>query len=278
MSKLDDITISLTIGSNTMYKNGEGINLDVPAQVLNNRTLVPIRAVSEAFGADVSWIDQTKSVIIYYVKNYGINNDMNLHISSSDEESFTLTWNVVDGAKGYVFLSMNEPDTSDFMLGLGYASAEEGASTVSKTFSWDMVKSEPYVAVDALAVFDPSDIATAGGTICTSNILYLGDKIPKNNKSSIEGHYELTSLTANGATVTKKGNEKFFEDLFGKDCYINLEQNGKVQMKFNNTSTEGTYTDSKIMNIFDYTIDGDNLNIHVNSNGIDNICIFTKTK
>ena len=62
----DDIAISLQIGSNKLYKNGEVIELDVPAQVVNNRTLVPVRAISEAFGAEVDWDNDTRTVIIIY--------------------------------------------------------------------------------------------------------------------------------------------------------------------------------------------------------------------
>ena len=39
-------TIKITIDSNIMYKNEESIILDVPARMIEDRTLVPIRAVS----------------------------------------------------------------------------------------------------------------------------------------------------------------------------------------------------------------------------------------
>ena len=44
--------------------NGEKITLDVPPQVVNDRTLVPARAVAESFGADVKWDGSTRTVII----------------------------------------------------------------------------------------------------------------------------------------------------------------------------------------------------------------------
>lgn len=50
-----DITINLQIGSNILYKNGEPIEIDVPAKIENSRTLVPLRAVSEALECMVSW-------------------------------------------------------------------------------------------------------------------------------------------------------------------------------------------------------------------------------
>lgn len=40
------------------------IELDVPPQIVSERTLVPVRAVSEALDKTVDWDEQTKSVII----------------------------------------------------------------------------------------------------------------------------------------------------------------------------------------------------------------------
>lgn len=59
-----DISIKLTIGSNKLYVNEKEIVLDVPAQLINSRTFVPVRAVAEAFKCNVDWDDQNKTVII----------------------------------------------------------------------------------------------------------------------------------------------------------------------------------------------------------------------
>lgn len=55
VGKKDGITVKITIGDNTLYKNETGIALDVPAKLIGGRTMVPARAISEAFGAYVSW-------------------------------------------------------------------------------------------------------------------------------------------------------------------------------------------------------------------------------
>lgn len=59
-----DTTIKITIGSDKLYKNGKVTWLDVAAQVVNDRTLVPVRAVSESFGCNVEWDDESNTVII----------------------------------------------------------------------------------------------------------------------------------------------------------------------------------------------------------------------
>lgn len=60
----DDISIKLTINDNILYKNGDAITLDVPAQLIGSRTMVPARAVSEAFDAKVGWIEESQTITI----------------------------------------------------------------------------------------------------------------------------------------------------------------------------------------------------------------------
>src|SRR5699024_4237748 len=44
--------------------NGEVIESDVAPQLVNNRTLVPLRVISEAVVADVNWDQQSRTVTI----------------------------------------------------------------------------------------------------------------------------------------------------------------------------------------------------------------------
>ena len=56
--------IELPVGAEYAKINGKDVPLDVPAQTLNGRTMVPIRFVAEALGADVEWLDKEKTVVI----------------------------------------------------------------------------------------------------------------------------------------------------------------------------------------------------------------------
>lgn len=57
-------TLKITIGSNNLYKNDTVVELDVPAKITDGRTLVPVRAISESFSANVEWDSETRSVKI----------------------------------------------------------------------------------------------------------------------------------------------------------------------------------------------------------------------
>ncbi|MBE7054037.1 MAG: hypothetical protein E7391_07175 [Ruminococcaceae bacterium] len=59
-----DKKVKITIGSKDAFVNGKVKTLDVPAQIVNSRTLVPVRFISESLGCNVDWDDATKTVII----------------------------------------------------------------------------------------------------------------------------------------------------------------------------------------------------------------------
>ena len=59
-----DTQVSLQIDSAEMYVNGYAKVLDVPAKLIGNRTMVPVSAISEAFGCNVNWDGESYTVII----------------------------------------------------------------------------------------------------------------------------------------------------------------------------------------------------------------------
>jgi len=57
-------SVSLPLGSRNAVVNGQIRPLSQPAQVINGTTLVPLRFVSEALGANVEWNGGTETVVI----------------------------------------------------------------------------------------------------------------------------------------------------------------------------------------------------------------------
>ncbi len=60
----DGKTVSFVIGEAQIGINGVKSALDVPAQIVSSRTMIPARAVAEAFGCTVGWDGDTRTVII----------------------------------------------------------------------------------------------------------------------------------------------------------------------------------------------------------------------
>ncbi len=73
-----DRTISLTIGQSAATVNGESVLLDVPACIVDDRTLVPIRFISESLGAVVNWDEAKNTVYIDMESDNSITFDKSL--------------------------------------------------------------------------------------------------------------------------------------------------------------------------------------------------------
>jgi len=61
--------ICLTIDNTSAYVNGTKKILDVPPEITNSRTFVPLRFISESLGADVQWDGKNRTVTITVLKS-----------------------------------------------------------------------------------------------------------------------------------------------------------------------------------------------------------------
>lgn len=61
----DALSIILYIDNQTVYVNGQAQQLDVPAMVISDRTMVPFRFIFETFNMDVDWSELTSNGITY---------------------------------------------------------------------------------------------------------------------------------------------------------------------------------------------------------------------
>lgn len=59
-----ETTVTIQIDNTTAYVNGEAKTLDVPAQLINGRTMVPARFISEAMGCEVTWYQKTQTAAV----------------------------------------------------------------------------------------------------------------------------------------------------------------------------------------------------------------------
>ncbi|GAA4710696.1 copper amine oxidase N-terminal domain-containing protein [Brevibacillus fulvus] len=56
--------VSLVVSQKIAKRNNETITLDVPAQIINKRTVVPVRFIAEALNYEVNWEAKTQTVAI----------------------------------------------------------------------------------------------------------------------------------------------------------------------------------------------------------------------
>jgi len=92
--------IQLVIGGRT-YKNGILVEIDVPAKIINGRTMVPLRFVGESLGCSVIWHGETRKVEIFSTDVViERNNDrMAQEKNQIDQEIVTLAKSIAEGKK-----------------------------------------------------------------------------------------------------------------------------------------------------------------------------------
>jgi len=72
------VTITLTLGEQSInFAIGEFIpGMNVPAQLINNRTMVPVRFISKFFGAVVTWNAEDRSIEIIFNSAYSLTDEV----------------------------------------------------------------------------------------------------------------------------------------------------------------------------------------------------------
>jgi len=75
---LGETTVTLSVGNTVAFVNWKPKRLDVPPEIINDKTMVPVRFIAESLGADVFWQDSTQTVIINHLKNQTMSNPAGL--------------------------------------------------------------------------------------------------------------------------------------------------------------------------------------------------------
>lgn len=58
----EGVQVVITIGEPTMSRSSVDVSLDMPAKIINDYTMIPLRAVSECFGMDVQWDGENRVI------------------------------------------------------------------------------------------------------------------------------------------------------------------------------------------------------------------------
>lgn len=142
----DDYTLVFEINKTTGYKNGKTFTMDVPPMIVNDRTMLPVRALATALDLDITWDDPTRTVSIVTeekttsnsnnttnnnttVTNYVTLNSVGVPASATAGQTFTIQAN---GA----IPSYKETVVADNKIVLDFYGAKSGlASKITATNS-----------------------------------------------------------------------------------------------------------------------------------------------
>lgn len=63
-----DVNVEMSIDATEMKVNGKAVQMDVAPAIINERTMIPVRYITESLGGEVEWFDSIQAVAITYEK------------------------------------------------------------------------------------------------------------------------------------------------------------------------------------------------------------------
>lgn len=125
--------MKLTIGEETLLIDGEAYISDVAPIIIHDRTYVPLAIITRATGADVSWIDETRTVVVFEKISYlnmfygkgAYKNYSEIEEQLNSVDQIVYAWSRVEMNNGEVLLnttSINDnmmfyPDGHELVMG-----------------------------------------------------------------------------------------------------------------------------------------------------------------
>lgn len=231
-----DVIIKLTVNDDEMKIGDESIKLDVPAKIVNGRTLVPLRAISEGMGADVNWNGENKSVTIdtQIVSKEPYTNETFAREAKNDDGDVvikaSLTYPVFNGYgdagdKINEYFRQSAKEEIGSFVEMGRDEAIEYYSMTEAKAPWEyIIECEvPYVGEDYISVVGNISLYQGGAHPIKNKTAFLfdaktGEELYLNDIAG-EDTDLVTALAENGF---KKMVEKNSDDFLVKPEEINI--------------------------------------------------------
>lgn len=205
-----DSTLKLAIGEKIMTDNGSEIKLDSPAQIVNNRTMVPLRAISESFACTVDWNSETKTVIIGTTDTAATPEVKEETYKSKD--GWTVKYNSA-------LVNVNEGDD-----GVSFVYTGESAGTNMLTISYIKDKMPQEVLGEVTADWDDEKTVRTEGYFAGENWAYFRNLISEDgsglNESFIAAEYNDGVILVEGISHTNADSDD--EDYTVSDTMANI--------------------------------------------------------
>ncbi|MCF0123503.1 MAG: MBL fold metallo-hydrolase [Ruminiclostridium sp.] len=247
IAQKDGITVRAPIGHAYILVNGQKVTIDTSALIVNGRTYLPIRAVFEAFGAQVGWNNSTRcasvttgtpTLQVHFINvgqgdaaliDYG---NVEVLIDGGDNKAgptlVSYLSSYIDGPLDYVIAT--HPD-ADHVGGLDDVLAafqvneviDSGRSSTTKTYQqyWTAAVNEP----NSILSYDENRTIPLGVNTVLS-IIETGDNWDNSNNSSV-----VCQLTCGNVKVLFPGDisdtvERASLHLFGDVDVLKVPHHG----------------------------------------------------
>ena len=296
IAQKDGTEIKLTIGEDTAYVNGEANKLLVPAEIKNSRTMVPLRFVSEALGAQVDWDGETKTVTIASENNEKPAEDKTYKSKDGWSVKYDPSLIAVNETGDSVSFVYTGESAGTNMVEISYIKGKQPQEVLGEaTADWDdenTVRTEGYFAGKNWAFF--RDLISEGGSGLSQHFIaaeyndgvILIEGISHTSANSDDEDYTVSDTIANILDSMEFENYRpqiqydyvpgvYTQTLTEKTGGKNVEVTYTVTLNKDHTAIislqdeiEGIWSSTGIRidneTFYEYTIEGDNLYLNIN--------------
>lgn len=276
----DGLAVSLEIGSPQVSLGSQTVAIDVPAQIINDRTMVPIRFVAEAFGLEVEWDGDTKTVVIGGEAVSSVNEETTVEETtveetSTEESSEVVTEEATEQTTSAV--KVHSSKDSDYSL------KETGKETVSDSIVIDDVTiytaSATYDTIKGNDAYNEFVKNLAEESVA-KNIAVTGanrksafDMLEEDERDDFELYKTETNIEAvycNNVVVSTKITTKFYKESLIYNTEVSTMLTDPTGANTVNVAdiTGGVFTDDDVYKIglekFNALFDSDKIGLYLN--------------
>jgi len=189
----NNIKIKLVIAGSA-YKNDVPVKLDVPAKIINGRTMVPLRFISESLGFQVFWNGSTQTVIIVGSgSSSGSVSDLsppgNLRATVSVTSQIKLTWDAETGADYYTVYRATSYSGSYSKIATVYTNSYSDSNLAADTTY--------YYKVQAVNGSDSSSYSTIASATAADD----DEDNDENNDGELSAPSDLTATAQSSSKI-----------------------------------------------------------------------------
>ena len=199
--------ISLVIGKPYININGKSKKLDVPPKIIEGRTFVPARAISEGLGATVTWDEAKRTVGIYMETNPGEGNQKPWETGIFSSKTLYFLMDLTSGKEWTLSFSFDTPEEN--IVTLSQSSDKKYIRVYSNDgndISLVLKNARTYVMINSEKVYYPLD---SGGDLPDAILGTAGLIFPLET----EGFEKMASVTFKKGFETLDGIEYYYEEF-----------------------------------------------------------------
>ena len=169
----DDTSIEITKGKSIFYVNGYTVYPDVPQQLIGGSLYIPLRAIADSIGADISWNAENKMAHISY-------ENKDVYVNCKPQEV-----SLQSQVPSYYIYPAGEYSAKGYRFSVNMYSSYDSDGSVGVIYTNDNYKSYMYKAGTNI-------YKISGGTLNGCEIGFTSNKMIVTGNSSLNGNYTKT--------------------------------------------------------------------------------------